>query len=294
MEYILENSSLKLTFDSLGGELRSIINKNNGNKEYLWQGNPEFWAGRSPNLFPIVGRVKEGQYKVGETVYTIKSPHGFIRITDLEMRNQTENSITFGMSSSEETLKAYPYEFDFNVIFTLEGNKFTVKYDVKNTDNKVMYFSVGAHPGFNIPINEGEKFEDYSIIFEDDCTPNEVICENCFITGDKRPFELKNNREIPLRHNLFDNDAIILADMRSRKLTVGSAKSENSIVVDFADFDYLGIWHKPLSDAPYICIEPWNGLPSEVTSDEELTEKPAILTLEPEKTYNAQYSVEIN
>ena len=294
MEYILENSALKLTFDTLGGELRSIINKNNENREYLWQGNPEFWTGRSPNLFPIVGRVKEGKYKIGDTVYEIRSPHGFVKISELEVRNHTENSITFGISSSPETLKCYPFEFDFNVIFTLDGNKFTVKYDVKNTDNKVMYFSVGAHPGFNVPINEGENFEDYSIVFEDECTPNEVICDNCFITGDKRPYVLENNKVLPLRHNLFDNDAIILADMKSRKLTVGSEKSKSSIVVDFADFDYLGIWHKPCTEAPYICIEPWNGLPSEVTSDEELTEKPAIISLEPGKSYAAQYSVEIH
>lgn len=294
MEYILENDVLKLTFSSLGGELRSIINKNNRSREYLWQGDPQFWAGRSPNLFPIVGRVKNGKYKIANTVYEIKSPHGFVRITDLEVREKTDNSIRFGMSDSEETLKAYPYKFDFNITFTLENNKFTVKYDVKNTDDKTIYFSVGAHPGFNVPLNEDENFEDYSLVFENECTPNEVICDNCFITGDKRPFKLDNDRELPLRHNLFDNDAIILSDMKSRKLSLRSAKSDSSVTVDFSDFDYLGIWHKPLSEAPYICIEPWNGLPSEVCSDEELTEKPAIIALQADKTYSAGYSVEIN
>jgi galactose mutarotase-like enzyme len=292
MEYTLENEYLRLTFSTLGGELRSIINKKNA-KEYLWQGNPEFWTGRSPNLFPIVGRVKEGKYRLGSNVYTIKSPHGFVRISELEVREKTADKITFGISSSQETLTVYPFEFDFNVTFTLSGNKFDVKYDVKNTDSKTMYFSVGAHPGFNIPINDGEKFEDYSIVFENDCEPNEVICDNCYITGEKRPFALVNNRVIPLRHNLFDNDAIILSDMKSRKLKVCSEKSDNSITVDFNDFEYLGIWHKPMTEAPYICIEPWNGLPSEVTSDEELTKKPAIITLEPDKAYAAGYSVEI-
>ncbi len=292
MEYIIENNLLRLTFSSLGGELRSIINKKNG-KEYLWQGNPEFWTGRSPNLFPIVGRVKEGKYRLGDKIYSIKSPHGFVRISELELREKTESSVVFGISDSAETLEVYPFKFDFNVKFTLESNKITVCYSVRNTGDRTMYFSVGAHPGFNIPINKEEKFEDYSIVFESDCEPNEVICENCYITGEKRPFALENKRIIPLRHDLFDNDAIILSDMKSRKLTVCSKKSENSITVDFADFKYLGIWHKPMTEAPYICIEPWNGLPSEVKSDEELTEKPAIITLEPNKDYFAKYSIEI-
>lgn len=292
MNYVLENRSLKLTFSPLGGELRSIINKNNG-KEYLWQGNPEYWTGRSPNLFPIVGRVKEGKYKAGNSVYSIKSPHGFVRISELQTREKTDQTIVFGISSSKETRESYPYEFDFTVRFTLIENKFTVKYTVKNTDDKKIYFSVGAHPGFNLPINDGENFEDYSIVFENDCTPNEVICDNCFITGEKRPFKLLEDRIIPLRHNLFDNDAIILSDLQSRKLKVCSDRSENSITVEFNDFEYLGIWHKPLTEAPYICIEPWNGLPSEVKSDEDITKKPAIIVLDPGKEYNAEYSVEI-
>ena len=292
MEYIIENSSLRLTFSSLGGELRSILNKRNG-KEYLWQGNPEFWTGRSPNLFPIVGRIKEGKYRLGDKIYSIKSPHGFVRISELELREKTENSVVFGISDSAETLAVYPFKFDFNVKFTLENNKITVCYLISNTGDKTMYFSVGAHPGFNIPINSEEKFEDYSIVFENDCEPNEVICENCFITGEKRPFALENKRVIPLSHNLFDNDAIILSDMKSRKLKICSKKSDNSVTVDFADFEYLGIWHKPMTEAPYVCIEPWNGLPSEVISDEELTEKPAIITLDPSKDYSAAYSIEI-
>ena len=292
MNYVLENRFLKLTFSPLGGELRSIINKNNG-KEYLWQGNPEYWTGRSPNLFPIVGRVKEGKYKAGNSVYSIKSPHGFVRISELQTREKTDQTIVFGISSSKETRESYPYEFDFTVRFTLIENKFTVKYTVKNTDDKKIYFSVGAHPGFNLPINDGENFEDYSIVFENDCTPNEVICDNCFITGEKRPFKLLEDRIIPLRHNLFDNDAIILSDLQSRKLKVCSDRSENSITVEFNDFEYLGIWHKPLTEAPYICIEPWNGLPSEVKSDEDITKKPAIIVLDPGKEYNAEYSVEI-
>ena len=107
MNYVLENRFLKLTFSPLGGELRSIINKNNG-KEYLWQGNPEYWTGRSPNLFPIVGRVKEGKYKAGNSVYSIKSPHGFVRISELQTREKTDQTIVFGISSSKETRESYP------------------------------------------------------------------------------------------------------------------------------------------------------------------------------------------
>lgn len=292
MEYVLSNEFIQATFSSLGGELRSVKNVKTG-REYLWQGNPEFWTGHSPNLFPIVGRVHDGKYTCKGNEYSIKSPHGFVRISELDLFEMTDNKIVFNIKSSEDTLKVYPYEFDYYVSFVLEGAKLTVSFKVVNTGNETMLFSVGAHPGFNVPINEGEKFENYSLVFDNDCFPSEVICDNCYVTGETRPFPIKNNREIPLRHNLFDNDAIILTDLDSRVLTLKTTESDSYVKVDFTDFGYLGIWHKPMVEAPYVCIEPWNGLPSLCGDKDELSEKPAIISLDAGKEYSVSYSIEI-
>ena len=294
MLYFLKNDYLSIELNSLGAELMSIKNLKNNNTEYLWQADPTYWAGKSPNLFPIVGRIKnDGNYYYQGKNYTIKSPHGFTKISELTCVEQTENTIIFNLKSNNETMKVYPFEFDFKIKYELIKNKLNITYIVENIGEKTLIFAVGAHPGFNIPINDGEKFEDYFIEFENICTPNEVICDNCFITGDEKPFKLENDKKLTLNHNLFDNDAIILSKLNSKKLCVKSNSSKNYIAVQFDDFEYLGIWHKPLSDAPYICIEPWNGLPSGVASDENFETKEPMLKLDPSKTYNASYSIEI-
>lgn len=292
MKLSLENDKLIVEFSTLGGEIRSIKSKKT-DTEYLWQGSPQYWTSRSPNLFPIVGRVKEGKYKYKGTEYTINSPHGFVKISELDISEQTANTVVFSMKSSEETKKSYPFDFNYYVSYQLEGEKLSCRYYVMNNSLEPMYFSLGAHPGFNVPMSDGEKFSDYYIEFEGDCRPNEVICDNCFLTGEFRPYKLENDKIIRLRHNLFDNDAIILSLMDSKKLTIKKDGGSKSVTVDFPDFSYLGIWHKPMTDAPYVCIEPWNGLPSNIKDNEELVKKTAILKLKPDETYSAGYSVTV-
>ena len=292
MLYTLKNDKLEISVSTLGGELLSIINKKNG-KEYLWQGNPEYWTGHAPNPFPIVGRVKEGKYNYKGVEYSIKSPHGFNRISELKCIENTATTLVFNLKYSEATLKAYPFKFDYKIRFELCENNLKTEYIVKNLDEKIMLFNVGGHPGFNLPINEGEKFEDYYLEFERSCAPTEIICDNCFITEKRKPLPLKNGKILPLRHNLFDNDAIILEDLGPRKLTIKTDKGDNKIVVDFKDFDYLGIWHKPLVEAPYVCIEPWNGLPSAIDDNEDLEMKTAILSLIPNDVYDVSYTISI-
>ncbi len=292
MNLTLKNEFLTVEFSTLGGEIRSI-KSNKTDFEYLWQGSPQYWTGRATNLFPIVGRVKEGKYKFKGEEYTINSPHGFLKISEMDVSEHTENTLVFNLKSSEETLKSYPFEFDFYINYQLDGGKLSCRYYVMNNSLEEMYFSVGGHPGFNVPFEDDEKFTDYYLEFNGDCHPNEVVCDNCFITGQFTPYKLEDDRIIRLNHNLFDNDAIILSSMDSRVISLKKVGSDRSVTVDFTDFAYLGLWHKPLSDAPYICIEPWNGLPSGVKDNEELTKKPAILKLQPDETYSAGFSIDI-
>ena len=292
MNLTLKNEFLTVVFSTLGGEIRSIVS-NKTEFEYLWQGAPQYWTGRATNLFPIVGRVKGGKYQYNGTEYAINSPHGFLKISEMDVAEHTENTLVFNLKSSEETLKCYPFEFDFYINYQLDGAKLTCRYYVLNKSEGEMYFSVGGHPGFNVPFDDEEKFTDYYLEFNGECHPNEVVCDNCFITGQFTPYKLEDDRIIRLNHNLFDNDAIILSSMDARVIELKNVNNDRKVTVDFTDFAYLGLWHKPLSDAPYICIEPWNGLPSGVNDNEELTKKPAILKLQPEETYSASFSIEI-
>lgn len=292
MEYVLKNDRLQVIFSSKGGEMTSIKNLSNG-REYLWQGNGEFWTGRAPNLFPIVGRVKEGKYTFEGTEYSIKSPHGFVRISELELSEKKKDSIVFRLKSNEETRKSYPFDFDFYVNYKLTENTIKVSYYIMNQTNEPMYFSVGAHPGFNLPFSDTERFEDCCLEFGADVEPVEIICENCFITDRTRPFPIEDKRRIPLRHDLFDNDAFILSDLANHIVTLRGTGSQ-SVKIDFSEFEYVAIWHKPFSETPMVCIEPWNGLPSDISSDEDITKKRAIMTLSPDETYTASYSITIS
>lgn len=292
MEYSVSNAVARITVSTKGGELKSFVNRDN-NKEYMWQGKGPFWTGTAPQLFPIVGRVKEGKYTYKGAEYAIKSPHGFIRITELDLREITETGMTFGLKSNETTKKAYPFDFDYSVHFELDGKKLTVTQSVINTDKDTMIFAMGAHPGVNVPMHDGVPFEKYYIEFDEKTEPEEYVCEAAYLTGKMRPFGLlENGKKLALRHDLFDNDAIILKNV-CRRLTIKSDDAPEFVRFCFDDFRNMGIWHTNETTAPFVCIEPWNGVPSLLDAAEYLETKVEMSTLAPGKTYTASYSVEI-
>jgi len=159
LKTVIKNTFLTATINSFGAELCSL--KNNENKEYIWEGNLDFWGKHSPILFPIVGTLKNNSYQYNETEYHL-SRHGFAREMDFEIVNQRENSVTFSIQSSEETLKVYPFLFELQIIYTLDKNRLHIEYKVMNNGKIKMPFSIGAHPAFALPGN----FENYNIQFE--------------------------------------------------------------------------------------------------------------------------------
>ena len=290
MNYILDNGTVKLTVSSTGAELISLIK--NG-KEFLWQGDPQYWKGHATNLFPIVGRVKEGKYYLKDKEYEMKC-HGFTSVSEFEVEEQTETKLVMVLKSNDVTRSQYPFEFEYRVTHELCGCEWKTTYTVTNpSETETLLFSVGAHPGFNMPLAEGEKFEDDWIEFDVESAPSDIICENCFPTGERKSYPLIDGKILPLRHTLFDNDALMLGDMSCRRLTIKSNNTPTQIRVCFDDMAYLGIWHAPRTEAPYVCIEPWNGLPSPSVGKEDFEKKPTLMRLAPGKTYSAGISVEI-
>lgn len=290
MEFTIKNDFLKVVISNKGAELQSIQTADG--TEYLWQTDPATWTDRAPNIFPYVARMTGGKYTLNGKEYQMDI-HGFVKDSVLAVEEQKDAEITFRLDSNEETTAQYPYEFVYRILYRLEGNKLVTVYQVENKSDSKMYFGLGGHPGFNVPLEEGLAFEDYALTFAQPAHPYLVgFNEACFITGKDEIFPLVDDRIIPLKHNLFDNDAIVLKHM-ARKVRLASEKGTRSVTVSYPDFPILGIWHWPGSEAPYVCIEPWSSLPSRAGIVEELTQQSDLIGLAAGKSYETTWMIEI-
>lgn len=282
MKTVIKNSFLTATINSFGAELSSL--ENTAGIEYIWEGSPDFWGKHSPILFPIVGTLKNNSYQYNEKEYHL-SRHGFARDMDFELVDQKENSVTFSLQSSEETLEAYPFIFELQISYALYNNSLSIEYKVINNGKSQMPFSIGAHPAFALTGN----FEDYSIEFEKEESLEYYLLENDLISNQTKTLEVQK-KLIPLNYQLFKNDALIFKTLESKSLTI--LKSNNQFLkVSFKDFPSLGIWTK--MNAPFLCIEPWFGYSDTNENSGNLFEKEGIQVLEENKTFQAEFSIEI-
>lgn len=285
----LENGFIKAGFVEKGAELQSLVNKETG-VEYMWSGDPAFWGKHSPVLFPIVGGLKNNEYTFEGQKYNL-GRHGFARDTVFAIIEQTETSISFGISDSEESLKKYPFAFQFIVQYTIRESELIIKYIVKNTGNQTMYFSVGAHPAFKVPMSEGLNFEDYSLQFEKiENTSIYPLDDNGQTKVDAIPF-LNNTDSLPLQKSLFYKDALVFKELKSDKISIVTAKDTHGVTVSFEQFPYMGIWSA--KDANFVCIEPWDGIADSEATSGELAKKEGIRTLEQAQVYESSWSIEI-
>lgn len=284
----IQNTKLKATFNELGAELTSLINLENG-KEIMWEGNPDFWGGQSPVLFPTVGALKNEQYIFEGKTYELPR-HGFARRRVFEIKNSSETEVIFELKSDEESLKIYPFEFILEIKYTLIENKLTVSYRVKNLSDKEMYFSLGAHPGFAIDTENGMNYNDYEIAFSDDEKLEIHPLVNNLISNDTQTIEL-DNKTLPLSYELFSKDALVMTTMKSRELILRNNKNNHKVIFTFFNFPYFGIW--AAKNADFVCLEPWQGIADLENHNQELTEKFGILKLENGANWKANWAVEI-
>lgn len=288
MNYTIKNEKLAVTVSDMGAELQSI--KGADGTEYLWQGDPQIWDGKAPNLFPYIARMTGEKYTVYGKQYAMKI-HGFVMYRTLTMENQTADSITFRLDSDEETRVQYPFEFTYRITYTLEENTLVTTVSVENRDSRRMFFGVGGHPGFMVPLEEGLTFEDYVLQFSEASQPYRVgFSDTCFLTGQDAFYPLQNGKEIALKHELFDQDAIVLKNM-PKTVKLCSEKGKHSVTVTYPDFAYLGFWHMPKREAPYVCIEPWSSLPSREGVIEDLEFQSDLLRLDAGKTYENVWKI---
>lgn len=290
MIYTLRNSEMEVQVSSKGGELVSL--RDAEQTEYIWIGDAKYWKRHAPQLFPCIGRLTNNQYRMDGALHEM-GQHGFLRDYELMKVEESETSLHLQLQSDASTRQLYDRDWTVDIFYSLCGKTLSVKFQVRNCDTRTMRFGYGIHPGFNVPLNPALRFEDYRLDFHEVSTPKQMeLTERYTISGGMHDYALEEGRYLPLQHSLFDHDAIILKDM-PHTVTLGSQKDEKKVTVTFPDMPFLGIWHAPETDAPFVCIEPWSSLPSTDGVIDEFETKPDFITVEPEQTYTNNWSISI-
>lgn len=290
MNHTIQNDYLTVAVAEHGAELRSI--RDAQGTEYLWQGDPKYWSDRSPMLFPFIGRLTNNSYKYMGKTYPM-GIHGFAAASDFSVAEQGSDRIVLELTDSPTTREQYPFAFVLRITYALQERSLQVTYRVENRDNKTMPFGIGGHPGFRVPLVAGEKFEDYELEFDCPCLPDRVgFTPAVYLSGHDEAYPLREDRFLDLQHELFDEDAIILKNM-AREVTLRSKVSGKNLTVSYPDMPYLGIWHWPKTDAPYVCIEPWSSLPSRQDIVEDLDCKSDMILLYSTDIYKNTWSITI-
>jgi galactose mutarotase-like enzyme len=283
----LQNEFLSVVIAPKGAELQSIQH-NQTKLEYLWQGDPAFWGKRSPILFPIVGGLKQNRYQHNGKTYEM-GRHGFARDKMFTLTAQTEHTVTFSLTHDEESLRIYPFEFAFHVRYSLEENRLTCTYSVTNTGTETMYFSVGAHPAFNLPLVAGTTFDQYNLQFNqtEHCGIFPLSAEG-LIEENAIPY-IQNTNKLPLEKSLFYTDALVFKSLQSTAIAIKTDASPHGLEVAFSGFPYMGIWSA--KEADFVCIEPWCGIADSVTANGNLSEKEGIIRLAITEEWESSWTV---
>ena len=260
MIYTLENEFLTVKISDVGAELKSCVSKVDG-CEYLWQGDPTYWKGTSPWLFPVCSNLFEGQYTYRGQAYRM-TQHGFARRQTFAVSAVNDTTLIFTLAPNEETRACYPFDFLFSVKYELKGTQLDCRLLVQNKGEEMMYATVGGHPGFNVPLSGEGEYTDYYLEFSEPCSPDYVVFTEEFCDSGKRlPYLLEGGRRLWLSHDLFRIDGIFFSGM-AKSVTLKSDKAAHSVTVSYGDAPYVGFWSSR-NDGPYVCIEPWYGMASQ-------------------------------
>lgn len=291
MNTTITNGILSVTVSDYGAELQSVHLRDT---ERLWQGDAAVWEERSPILFPFVGRVKNGAYTDRGVEYKTKGPHGFARRSRFTLVSAADDTLVYRLTSSPETKTEYPYDFILEVSYRIADNVLYQSFTVKNTDSCPIRYSFGAHPGFLVPPTDASEFDDWYLEFSDKAPLRQAMLDGMFMSDRVEPCPYAEGNIISLFHSMFDDDAFILAGLSDKRFVLKNKKTEESIAVDATGFDYLAFWQAAGSNAPFLCVEPWNGLPSDAKAPEDLAVKRDLRTLAPDASETCTVSYALN
>lgn len=289
MRKFIENDLLKVEIDTLGAEVKSVMNKEN-NREYMWYGNPVYWNRTSPVLFPFVGNVRGKKYYVNGKEYSM-GQHGFARDMEFDCISQSNNEIWFLLTSTEETIAKYPYKFALSIGYELKDNEVIVKWKVENTDTKEMYFSIGAHPAFLCP-PEGDKKGHY-IVFFDEKDSLEYTKPNLEVgLAEHEAFTLPlENGDMVMDAHTFDIDTYIFENVKCKACGLKNPDGTKIVEVKFPDVPLFAVWSPSKEGSPFVCIEPWYGRCDAVDFEGDISERAFTNVLKPSAAFNGGYSM---
>lgn len=290
--YKISGEKLEVEFDSFGGTLHSV--KDVQGLEYLWQGDQKYWSGQAPVLFPICGSIRDDRAVLQDAETVCMPRHGIVRKREFTLEEQTKNGIVFSVESDEEMKNQFPFDFKLYTKYVIEGTAIAITYEVENRSEKRMPFFIGGHPGFNCPLKENERYDDYFLEFEqtETCSVPTPVTETGLIDMERRSMFLDREKKLPLKHELFRKDAVILDELKSRKVKLLSAKSKVGVELDFRDFPYLILWSSG-NDGPFVALEPWIGLSTCSDESDVFEEKRNVQFAEPGEKKSYKYSIRI-
>lgn len=277
----LNNDYLEVSVKHFGSTLTSVKSAKSG-YEFLWQGNPEIWKGQSPILFPIIGRLLDDCYTLNNKTYQLIK-HGLARHNEFDMFSQTDNELTLVQLDNQETFDVFPFHYKLYVSFRLDEDKLTVKHTVKNNNEENMYFSIGAHPAFNCKMGDKLVFE------KPENASTFRIDENAILT-DKKELILDNSDTLVIEPDIFNKDALIFSGLNSSYVTLEKQAENKSIVFNFGDAPYFGVWAKP--GAPFVCLEPWYGINDSYEKKDDISQKEGIICLEPHTKFSFSWEAQ--
>ncbi len=285
----IENDFLRASFLTKGAECRSLVEKVHG-REFLWQADPAYWGKTSPVLFPIVGLLKDGQYEYQGKTYKLPR-HGLARDREFRIKEQESWRIVFVQDSDEESKKVYPFDYTLEIEYRLWKRVFQTTYRVINPGTQDLLFSIGAHPAFNMPFFGEGRFEDGFVDFElKEPLERWLLDANGLLSGESRPLP-SIGRSLVTTRSLFVDDAVILKNLKSSRVTLRHRESGMSLSLEFPGFPYFGIWSP--GEAPFVCLEPWCGVTDSVSSSGKLEEKEGINRLAPGDSFTRSFAMTV-
>ena len=287
MLYTLKNELLTVKIADLGAEVVSVTR---GDCEYIWQGNKTYWGGQAPLMFPICGRFFDQTYSYKGNTYKMGT-HGFARHSTFAAEQISDCEASFVLKPTPEIQAIYPFDFSLTVTYRLDGARLTATALIQNTGDEILPATFGGHPGFNVPLGGDGAFSDYYLEFGEECSPDLVeMTPTCFLTGNRSAYPLQNGRILPLHHGLFSVDAVFLAQV-AKSVTLRGKTTDRSVTLEYPQMSYLGIWHAPRTQAPYVCIEPWCSLPAYDQTVEDISTRHDMFRIQPGSSKEVSFAI---
>ncbi|NLH62719.1 MAG: aldose 1-epimerase family protein [Erysipelotrichaceae bacterium] len=272
-QYTLKNDLVTVVIDEHASEIHSFRDNQTG-IEYMWQGDPKYWTGRNPTLFPIVGSTWDKKLHIHGKEYDIGN-HGFARHSDFICMEHDDAHLVMELTDNEETRKQYPFAFQMDIHYTLKGRELQIQYEISNTNDEDMPFSFGLHPAFNCPLDPKKKFEDCKISFN---APENVSLLNG---------QMADTKDIPLNRDDLKK-TIIIASPKSTEVSLGD--EEHSVTLHYEGYEWIAFWSP---EAPFVCLEPWHGHGDFSKVEVPFEQREGTVILAPHTKWTSDYAIRV-